>query len=63
MFLFATLLFHSAENELVLQVSELELNAMQNLERYLLQYFKNDMTRSAIGLGNAIEIIQFLQRI
>ena len=63
MFLFATLLFHSSENELVLQVSEQELNAMQNLERYLLQQFKDDQTRSAIELGNTIEIIQFLQMI
>ena len=63
MFLFATLLFHSAEHELALQVSELELNAMQNLERYLLQHHKDDQTRSAIELGNTIEIIQFLQMI
>ena len=63
MFLFATLLFHSSEHELALQVSELELNAMQNLERYLLQHHKDDQTRSAIELGNIIEIIQFLQMI
>ena len=61
MFLFTTILFHSTEDEFAPQVSELELKMMQNLERYLLHFFKGDIEKTAIGLGKNLEIIQLLR--
>ena len=61
MFLFLAILFHSTEDEFAPQVSELELEMMQKLERYLLHYFKGDIESTAIALGNNLEIIQLLR--
>ena len=61
MFLFLAILFHSTEDEFTPQVSELELEMMQKLERYLLHYYKGDIENTAIALGSNLEIIQLLR--
>ena len=61
MFLFSAILFHSTEDEFTPQVSELELEMMQKLERYLLHYYKGDIENTAIALGSNLEIIQLLR--
>ena len=58
MFLFPSILFHSTGDELSAEVSELELDMMQNLERYLLHHFKGDIVKASIWLGNIVEMIQ-----